>query len=155
MRRLDRAVVQYRHQLEILRQCSVLRLAMMDEKGLYIVPLSFGYTERDGKLSFYIHSAKEGRKASAMAGGCPVAFEMDCCFQLQQGEIPCKYSCKYASLIGNGRAVPVEDPQEKALGLSVIMRHQSGKEFCITEKMTETVAVFRIDVEEMTGKKNL
>ena len=153
MRRSDRAVTDPARLIEILDQCKILRLAMQDEDGLYIVPLNFGYTRDGERLSFYIHSAKEGRKVSAMAAGCEVAFEADCRFQLQEAELACKYSCAYASLIGTGHARPVEDPAEKALGLSAIMKHQTGQDFTFTEAQTEPVAVFRIDVQQMTGKE--
>lgn len=153
MRRSDRAVEDFSGQLEILNQCKILRLAMQDDQGLYLVPLNFGYTLAGEALRFYIHSAKEGRKVAAMTPGCPVAFELDCQFQLQTADSPCKYSCRYASLIGTGHAAPVTDPVEKALGLSAIMRQQTGRDFTFTEAQTQAVAVFRIDVEQMTGKQ--
>lgn len=153
MRRSDRAVTDPFELQAILDQCKILRLAMQDADGLYIVPLSFGYVNQGEQLSFYIHSAKEGRKVSAMTPGCPVAFEMDCRFQLQEGDIACKYSCSYASLIGNGQAVAVTDPAEKAKGLAAIMLHQSGKTFQFTEEQTNGVAIFRVDVTSMTGKQ--
>lgn len=155
MRRSDRAVEDFSGQLDILKQCSILRLAMLDAQGLYVVPLSFGYT-LDGKtLHFYIHSAKEGRKVSAMTPGCPVAFELDCQFRLLEADSPCQYSCCYASLTGTGHAVAVTDPAEKTLGLSAILRQQVGKEFSFTEAQAQSVAVFRIDVEQMSGKQKV
>ena len=92
MRRSDRAAEDFSGQLEILKQCKILRLAMQDDQGLYLVPLNFGYTLTGEALRFYIHSAKEGRKVAAMTPGCPVAFELDCQFQLQEADSPCKYS---------------------------------------------------------------
>lgn len=153
MRRNDRAVEDFSGQLHILKQCKILRLAMQDDQGLYLVPLNFGYTLADEALHFYIHSAQEGRKVAAMTPGCPVAFELDCQFRLQEADSPCKYSCRYASLTGTGHAAPVTDPAEKALGLSAIMRQQTGQDFTFTEAQTQAVAVFRIDVEQMTGKQ--
>ena len=141
--------------MEILEQCKILRLAMQDGEGLYIVPLSFGYVTHEDTLSFYIHSAKEGRKVTAMTPGCPVAFELDCGFQLQEGDTACKYSCGFASLIGSGRANLVTDPAEKALGLTSLMRHQTGKDFTFTEEQTRSTAIFRVDVETMTGKRKI
>ena len=153
MRRVDRAVTDFNEMLEILQRCRILRLALQDAQGLYLIPLSFGFANRDGRLSFYIHSAREGRKVAAMTPGCPVAFELDCDFRLQPAEIPCKYSCSYASLTGTGQASPVTDPAEKALGLAAIMAHQTGQSFSFSETQTQSVAVFRIDVEQMTGKQ--
>ncbi len=153
MRRSDRAVTDHTRQLDILNQCKILRIAMMDAEGLYIVPVSFGYVEQEGKLSFYLHSATEGRKVSAMSAGCAVAFELDCQFQLQEGEIACEYSCAYASIIGAGHAALVEDPIERAAGLAAVMKHQTGKAFTFTEELPMPVAIFRIDVEQMSVKQ--
>lgn len=153
MRRQDRAVEDFSGKLEILRQCKILRIALQDSQGLYLVPLNFGYTLEGETIHFYIHSAKEGRKVAAMTPGCPVAFELDCQFQLQEAEKACKYSCRYASLLGTGHASAVEDPTEKAQGLAAIMRQQTGREFFFTEAETQSVAVFRIDVAQITGKQ--
>ena len=153
MRRTDRAVTAPSQLLQILHLCKILRIALQDSQGLYIVPLTFGYTQQADRLSFYVHSAREGRKVDAMTAGCPVAFELDCDFQLQPADTPCKYSCSYASLTGTGQASPVTDPAEKALGLAAIMAHQTGRDFTFSETQTQSVAVFRIDVEQMTGKQ--
>ena len=155
MRRTDRAVTDPAQILDILDQCKILRLAMQDTEGLYIVPVNFGYVNQEGRLSFYIHSAKEGRKVAAMTPGCSVAFELDCGFQLQEADLACKYSCRFASLTGTGQASLVTDPQEKALGLVSIMRHQTGKDFDFTEAQTQSVAIFRVDVTAMTCKQKV
>ncbi len=153
MRRSERAVTDPAQQLDILNQCKILRLGLQDQDGMFIVPLSFGYVQRDGRLSLYIHSAKEGRKAAILTTGCTVAFETDCGMELLPAATACKYSCKYRSLMGTGRAVPVTDPTEKAAALSAIMAHQTGQAFSFTAQMTEAVAVFRIDVITLSGKQ--
>ena len=44
MRRADREIGVFEQQLEVLRRCKVVHLAMVDGQGLYSLPLSFGYT---------------------------------------------------------------------------------------------------------------
>lgn len=153
MRRSERAVTDLTRQLEILDQCKILRLGLQDQDGMFIVPVNFGYVQQNEKLSLYVHSAKEGRKAAAMTPGCTVALEADCSMELIPADIACKYSCKYRSLMGTGQAVLVTDPAEKAAGLSAIMVHQTGQAFSFTAQMTEAVAVFRIDVTALCGKQ--
>lgn len=155
MRRADRAVSGRADQQAILDRCSVLRVALLDEEGLYIVPVTFGYTWTGDLPVLYLHSAKEGRKVRSMEKGCDVAFELDCSYALEPGAVPCKYSCTYESLIGTGTASPVMDPAEKAQALTAILRQQSGEEFSFTHAQTEPVAVFRIDVETMSGKRRM
>ena len=156
MRREDRAVNDFSRQLEILRDCRVLHLALTDEAGLYSLPLSFGFVREGEKLTLYIHSAPAGRKVAAMTRGCPVAFSMAfsmaCGVELLPGATPCQTSCRYRSLTGTGYASPVEDPAEKCRALSAILAHQTGETVVFTEAMAQSVAVFRIRVDSLSGK---
>ena len=72
MRRKDREVTELEAVKEIIRQCDVLRLGLADGDYPYIVPMNFGWEEKEGRLYFYLHGAAEGRKAeppgSAAAG---------------------------------------------------------------------------------------
>ena len=53
---------------EILESCEVVRIGAMDEEGMFIVPMNYGYDvrEEDGTLHvcLYLHGTKEGE------GGC-------------------------------------------------------------------------------------
>lgn len=62
MRRKDREITDIHTILELVSECKVCRLAMTDGGVPYIVPLNYGYEYADGALTFYFHSAKEGRK---------------------------------------------------------------------------------------------
>ena len=62
MRRKDREITDICAILELVSECKVCRLAMTDGGVPYIVPLNYGYEYADGALTFYFHSAKEGRK---------------------------------------------------------------------------------------------
>lgn len=152
MRRADREIGAFAQKLEILRRCSVIHLAMMDDQGLYSLPLSFGCQVEGEGLTLYLHSAREGRKVDILRAGCPVAFSMVSAAALAAGKTPCSYSCHYESLVGSGFAEEVTDVQEKCRALSAILRHQAGVDADFTEVMAEPVAVFRIQVKELTGK---
>ena len=152
MRRKEREVTDIRQQLNILKRCKVCRLAMQDAQGLYIVPMNFGYEYQDGKLTLYFHGAREGRKIQTLENSPTVAFEMDCEGELLEGENPCAYGYAYKSLMGTGKAVLVSKTEEKKKALSLLMRHQTGMEFCFTDQQTESVAVIRVEAKEMTAK---
>ena len=71
MRREERRVADTGKIREILSACDCCRLGLSDDGRVYIVPLSFGFTERDGRFTFYFHSAKEGRKIRLLTqNGC-------------------------------------------------------------------------------------
>lgn len=153
MRRKDRQVTDINELKAIIDTCKVCRIGMIDEQGIYIVPVNFGYEFVDGQLKIYFHCAKEGRKLFAIAANPSVCVEMDCEHQLVEGDIACTYGYRFASVIGNGKAVIVEDTEEMKHGLSVLMRHQTGKDFAFEDAQTRSVAVVRIDVDEFTGKR--
>lgn len=155
MRRKDREVTDVAELKSIIDTCKVCRIGIIDEQGIYIVPVNFGYEFVDEKLRIYLHCAKEGRKLSAIAVNPSVCVEMDCEHQLVEGDIACTYGYRFASVIGNGKAVVVEDIEEKKHGLSVLMRHQTGKDFVFEDAQTRSVAVVRIDVETFTGKRKV
>ena len=67
MRRKDREVTELEAVKEIIRQCDVLRLGLADGDYPYIVPMNFGWEEKEGRLYFYLHGAAEGRKAELQA----------------------------------------------------------------------------------------
>ena len=106
MRRKDRELTELADILQVIEQCRICRLAMSDAEGLYLVPMHFGYAYADGRLELYFHSAREGRKIDALRANPQVCFEMDCDMQVYAGnpEIPCTYSSRFLSVIGNGRA---------------------------------------------------
>ena len=153
MRRKDREVTDLTALKFILDTCKVCRVGMIDEQGIYIVPVNFGYEFVDESLKIYFHCAKEGRKMSALLSNPAVCVEMDCEHRLVEGVSACEYGYSFASIIGNGRAVVVEDIEEKKHGLSVLMSHQTGKEFSFDDAQAGSVAVVRIDLETFTGKR--
>lgn len=63
MRRKEREITDYNTMLEIVRKCDCLRLGFVDGDDAYIVPLNYGYEDKDGELVIYCHGAKDGRKA--------------------------------------------------------------------------------------------
>lgn len=152
MRREDREVKEFDGILKIVEDCRVCRLALQDEEGLYIVPLNFGYEAGGGRLTLYFHSAAEGRKLRALAADPRAAFEMDCGHRLLEAERPCGYGYAFKSVVGCGRAFLVQDPAEKCRALTLLMRHQTGRDFCFSGAEAGTVAVIRLDVERLSAK---
>ena len=152
MRRMDRAVLSQEGMLDLISKCKVVRLAIHDEPYPYLVALNFGYETVDGKLTFYFHSAKRGRKIDLLQKNPKVCFELDCEHALKEGEIACKYGFYYESVVGVGEVRFLEAHEEKAAALACIMRHQSGKEFSFGERETGGIHVMALTVEEAKGK---
>ena len=129
MRRKDREVTDIEKIEEILDACKVSRIGLMDQGKIYIVPMNHGYSLEDGRLVLYYHGANEGKKLELVKENPQVGFEMDCGHELVEGRLACQHSYHYASIIGNGEARVITEPEEKLKALAVIMKHQTGKEF--------------------------
>ena len=153
MRRKDREITRIEDILSIVDRAKVLRLGLYDDNFPYIVPLHFGYEYAEGKLIFYMHSAKEGHKLDLIRRNQNVCIELDCDTELiSGGDIPCSYSSSFASLIGRGLAEIVDDEQEKVRGLCLLMKNQTGREFEITPQMASAVAVIKVVVCDFSAK---
>lgn len=150
MRRNDREL-DFAAILSLLDRCRIVRLAMIDGAEPYIVPLNFGYTCTDGRITLYCHSANEGRKLDVMRANPLVGFEMDTDYRLLEHEEACHHSNLFSSVIGTGEFEMLEG-DEKKTALCVLMRHQTGRDFCFTDEQAASVAVFAIRVKTITGK---
>lgn len=153
MRRYKREVQDTRQIRRLLEECQVLRIGTMDQEGMFIVPVSYGYEyEEDGSLRFYIHSAGEGRKVQAFRQQERVAVELDCADGLIRGDYTCQYSMAFRSLMGSGKICLLSGP-EKLRGLKLLMQHTAPESrISFSDKMVEAVHVYAIRMEEFRVK---
>lgn len=152
MRRKDREVTELSELMQIIDQCKVCRIAMQDKDGLYIVPMNFGYTYENNQLVLFFHSAVEGRKINALKENGDICFEMDCEHNLVTADLPCNYAYSFKSIIGNGKAVFVDDAKEKETAMSVLMKHQTGQDFSFDDRMVNSVSIIKIIVHNISAK---
>lgn len=154
MRRKDREVRDIAEILAVISRCKVCRLGFQDDDGVYIVPLNFGYTYDGGTLTFYFHSAREGRKLDLLKRGGKVGFELDAGHELIEGDQACSYGYRFESVIGTGQAALLTNERAKAHALEQLMRHQTGQPFSFTPEMTRAVTVFSLIAETFTCKRH-
>jgi len=127
---------------------------MVDEGLPYVVPLSYGYKIlKEKTLELYFHSAPEGRKLDILKRNNKVCFEMAHEGEPANSQTPCNSGYYYASVIGNGEAVFIERNDEKSEALSVMFKHQTGREAAFNEEQVKSVCVFKIVSTDFTGKK--
>ena len=154
MTRREREITDRAEILDILDRCSILHLGLVDGDEPYVVPMNYGYTmDEDGHLTFYLHGATQGRKLDLMRKNPRVFLEMECDVAPFEGDVACRYGTAYKSLMARGKAVILEDPQEKMTGLSLFMKTQTGRDFEFNERLVKVVSVIRIDVDEYTAKR--
>ena len=149
----EREVTELSEILEILDKAMVVHIGMVDGEEPYVVPMNYGYTMEDGKLTLYLHGATKGRKLDVLRKNPRVFFSLECDVVPFDGPVACRYGTTYASVMGNGKAEIVEDTEEKKKGLSILMKTQTGKEFVFDDPMVSIVSVIKIPVEEYTAKR--
>lgn len=151
MRRAEKAVTDELKILEIIGKAPVCFLGLSDDDMPYVVPLNFGF---EGK-TLYAHCALEGKKLDIIRRNnricvAIVGEEMVC-----GAEKACKWDSRYESVMIFGAAYIVEDVAEKVKGLKILMKHYSNRNYELTESMVSAVAVIRVDVESITGKRSI
>lgn len=134
---------------EVADKCEWAVLSLVSPQGEpYSVPVTIA---REGD-SVYFHSAMEGTKTDCMR-----AHKRVCLVCVGDTRIePDKFTTKYESAVLKGTAAEVTDEQEKIHALRLICeRHtpsnMAGFDSAI-EKSLGVTAIWRIDVDEITGK---
>ena len=119
MRRQDRMVTNIDEIKDILNSTRIIHLGMIDGDYPYVVPLHFGYEFIDDVLHIFVHGYHEGKKFSLIQANPHVFIEIDGDDEalVSGGDIPCKYSSVYSSVMGRGEAAYLENIDEKAHGL--------------------------------------
>ena len=150
MRRKDKLVTDKKILHEVIEKAEVCRLGLVDDLTPYIVPLSFVF---DG-THIYVHSATEGRKVDILRRNNRVCVEFEQDIALVKGKKACDYGFRFLTVICHGTAEAVHDIDEKNSALNQLMNHYepewNSRQF--TEQELSSVLVFKITVEEMTGK---
>ena len=152
MRRRDREVRDPERMKALADRCDVLRLGLADGNAPYIVPMNFGWEEKDGRIYFYLHGAAEGRKAELLRRNGICSFQMDCdhrVVQLPGGGITTRYGC----VMGKA-AVTLLTEEEKPHAMRLLIdRYLPGAPCCPSSALAHT-AMWRLEVTEWSAKIN-
>ncbi len=151
MRRSDKEIISRPEIDEIINAAEVCRLAFAKDNEPYLVPVSYGY---DGK-SIFVHTAKEGKKIEFLKANDRICFEFETDTKIVSHEtIGCKWTASFKSVIGYGRMQKITDEADALLALNQIMLKYSGKEWSFSNKDLGRVFLWKIEIEEISGKKS-
>ncbi|ACM19347.1 flavin nucleotide-binding protein, putative [Geotalea daltonii FRC-32] len=150
MRRHEKEIKDQPTLRAVIQQSMVCRLGLSDGYQPYVVPLSFGY--EDGYL--YFHAAHEGRKIEIIRRNNSVCFEFDANTEIVENEEACDWGMRYKSVIGFGKAIFIEDIEEKRRALKIIMKQYSNRSFSFPEQSVASTTVLRVEIESMVGKQS-
>lgn len=150
MRRREKAVTDIAGLEQILWQGKVCQLAIPDVPAPYIVPLNYGYC--GGVL--YFHSAAEGHKLELLHHNPQVGFSVVIDLGIAEAEVACNWGARFRSVLGRGRVEFVETLEEKRTALKLLMAQYSDDQFEFSDEALAETTVFRLVIEEMTGKQS-
>ncbi len=152
MRRSDREVTEFSELIAIMERCDVCRIALNGDGYPYILPLNFGMKVDGSTVELYFHGATEGTKYDLIRKDNRASFEMDCAHRLVTNEERGNCTMEYQSVIGRGRVEMIPD-EEKYDALCILMEHYHKKDFPFNRAVMPQTKVFKLVVEEMTGKQ--
>lgn len=151
MKRKDKEIKNKIEIEKILQKAKICRVGFSNNNEPYIVPLNFGY----GANELFFHCAKEGKKIEMLKKNNKVCFEVDINNIIHNMDIPCEWYSTYRSVIGHGKAFIIDDIKEKRKALDVLVKHYSPKtNYHFLEKNVNNTCVFKIQINEMTGKRS-
>lgn len=151
MRRKDREVTDFNEMVAIMEKCDVCRIALNNDGYPYILPLNFGMVINNGTVELYFHGAREGMKYELIRKDNRASFEMDCGHKLLTDADRGNCTMNYESVIGQGH-IELLPEDEKYNALCILMKHYHKEEFPFNKAMMSATNVFKLVVENMTGK---
>ncbi|MCD7826474.1 MAG: pyridoxamine 5'-phosphate oxidase family protein [Clostridiaceae bacterium] len=154
MRRFDREVKEFNDIVKIMETCDVCRIALNNNGYPYILPLNFGLKAEKNSVELYFHGANEGTKYNIIKADNRASFEMDCKHRLITDTDRGYCTMEYKSVIGQGHIEMLSD-EEKYDALCVLMKHYHQKTFPFNKAAMPRTTVFKLIVEEMTGKARI
>jgi len=153
MRRSDRSLEDKTDIANILKDGKIIHIAFQDKTEPYIVTLNYGFDFIDDNLTFYFHSANEGRKLNIIKYNPLVCFSISICDPFVSGEKACNYGMKYRSIVGYGTLNILSDENDRIYALNKLMENYTGKsrwEYDVT--IFNKTTVTRLDVDTFSAK---
>lgn len=136
---------------DIIKRSKVCHIGMVDGEKPYVLAFNFGYRNK----TIYFHTARVGKKLDILKKNSNVCVEFDVDHELfsRHEHVACSWRMKYRSVIAYGKAVIIEDYDEKVEGLKIFMKNYSDKEFEFSPPSVNNINIIKIEVENMTGRK--
>ncbi len=156
MRRKDKEINDIDEMIKIIEESKIMHLGVCQNNQPYVIPLNFGFQYKGNKIKIYFHSAKVGRKIDFIKDNKKCAVEMTSYFQLETGETACEWSAFHKSVMIEGNITLLEDEKEIRNAMDHIMEHYGFEGVPVYEdKYIKAMAVYCIDVENISGKRNM
>jgi len=157
VKRRDRAVEDDGWIADLLGRAPMAALATAHDGQPFINSNLFVYDP--GRHAIYMHTARYGRTRANVEGETRVCLSVSEMGRLLPADTALEFSVEYAGATIFGRAGVVEDADEAAYGLQLLLDKyfphlRPGEHYrpSTAEELART-AVYRIDIEEWSGKR--
>jgi uncharacterized protein len=142
---------------ELLRRVPMGTLATVDGDQPYQCTLLYVYHPQ--RHAIYVHKARRGRVWDNLRANPRVCFTIAEMGRLLPADTALNFSMEYNSVVIFANAVLVDDPGEAECALQLILDRyfphlHPGQDYrAITEGEREATAVYRLEIEEWSGKR--
>ncbi len=157
VRRKDRAVTDEAWIRAFLHRAPYGVLATADNGQPFINTNLFAYDE--ASQAIYIHTARKGRTRTNVEANERVCFSVSEMGRLLPADVALDFSLEYTGVVIFGTAKIVTDEAEQRHGLQLLLDKyfphlRPGQDYRpITAEELEITAVYRIDIEQWSGKQ--
>lgn len=137
---------------EIINKSLICHVGFVDNDKPYVLPFNFSYENN----TVYLHTAPKGKKNDILKknNNVCISFDIDSKMHFRDKEVACSYGMKYRSVIISGKAFIIEDYNEKVRIMNLFMNKYTGSsEFKYNPPAINNVNIYKIRIEEATGKK--
>ena len=153
LRRKEKAIETQDEMIAILKNAKYITIAMCLDNEPYLVTLSHGYDPERNCL--YFHCAPEGKKVDILKQNNVVWGQA----LLDKGYVQGACDHLFATTQFMGKVTFVDEMAEKRHALEVMIEGLEGepgrvKATQLTEETVTSVAIGRIDIDYMSGKKS-
>lgn len=134
----------------IIKRCKVCHVGMVEDNFPYVLAFNFGFEDN----AVWLHCAKEGHKIDILNKNPNVCvyFDTDHDLFARNQKVACSWRMRYRSVMAHGKAVFVEDFDEKVKGLNIFMKNYSEKNFEYSKPAVNNIIIIKIPIEKWSGR---
>jgi len=152
VRQADRGVYDREAVYQILDEGLICHIGFVVDGQPFVIPTSYG---RKG-ASLYVHGSAASRMLRRLKEGVPVCITVTLLDGLVLARSAFNHSMNYRSVVILGKAIPVDDPEEKRAAMRVLAEHILPGRWDDArqpnERELKATSVLRVPIEEFSAK---
>lgn len=152
MPRKDDLITDRQYIRTILEESRILHMGLVDGDEPYVLPMNYGLSMDGDTCVFYFHSSREGRKLDILARNPRVCLETSRLLPRPRGQEN-THGQSYQCVLATGRAVMVDDVNEKIAAINLLRAHAGKPERETTPEHAGKVCIFKVEADTLVCKE--